>query len=432
MTDPADFLEARDARQRELTRALFLFEGSGCLLMAGTNVPGPDKHAGGLAALLDEALERLARTHPLRILVSGLDALGPWRLAHVPAPAEAVKAAAVAVEGLDPAARLLDLDVYRPNGSQAGRAALGLPPRTCLLCDRPAVDCIRSQAHPVEDLRAQVDRLLATVRRAPTRIAIDQLAEGLHLGALRELELTPKPGLVDRRDRGSHPDLSFDAMRTSAQLLPQYYEDLLGRGGCQAPLAGCVEAGRDAEARMFAEIGTNGHRGYIFLSGLALLGACASGGRLEALPGAIAQVAAAFFQAHPPAPSTHGASIRARLGLGGIQAEAERGLPAVFETGWPAYRAALARGWDPDRAAFKLMAVLMQVLEDTTMVRRGGLAGLARLREAGAQLEALLDAGDDPLPYLTALNLAWCRDNLTMGGVADCMALTFALHDAAH
>jgi len=77
------------------------------------------------------------------------------------------------------------------------------------------------------------------------------------------------------------------------------------------------------------------------------------------------------------------------------------------------------------------MATLMRKVEDTTAVRRCGLEGLERLRRDGAILQDLLDMGRDPEPFLVLLNEDYRRDNLTMGGVADCMALTWALHAAS-
>jgi triphosphoribosyl-dephospho-CoA synthase len=116
--------------------------------------------------------------------------------------------------------------------------------------------------------------------------------------------------------------------------------------------------------------------------------------------------------------------------VGGLRAEAEQGLPAVFEHGWPKYREATEAGWDPERARFYLMAVLMQQVEDTTAIRRCGLEGLSRLRQDGANLQRLLEQQQAPEPMLAALNREYCRSGLTMGGVADCMALTFALQES--
>jgi len=55
--------------------------------------------------------------------------------------------------------------------------------------------------------------------------------------------------------------------------------------------------------------------------------------------------------------------------------------------------------------------------------------GLDRIRRDGAMLQRLLERGQDPEPVLEGLNLDYCRSGLTMGGVADCMALTFALQE---
>jgi triphosphoribosyl-dephospho-CoA synthase len=306
---------------------------------------------------------------------------------------------------------------------------LGLPQRACLLCSEPARECIRAQRHGLAELQARVDALLEDSAKVPERMVPERLAVTLHQGALRELAVTPKPGLVDRRDHGSHPDLSFALMSASAQLLPRYYGDLLQRFQPQGSLAAYVEAGREAEARMFEAIHANGHKGYIFLSGLVLLAACQCQGQLAELRPAIADLAARFF-AFLPALDSHGTRLRAQYGLGGIRAEAEAGLPAVFDHGWPAYRAALEAGCPPEGAAFHLLAALMQTVEDSTAVQRCGLEGLARLRRDGQSLQALLLQGQDPEVFLSALNEDYRRANLTMGGVADCMALTFAL-DAA-
>ena len=75
------------------------------------------------------------------------------------------------------------------------------------------------------------------------------------------------------------------------------------------------------------------------------------------------------------------------------------------------------------------MAVLMQSVEDTTAVHRCGPEGLDRLRADGRRLEGLIEPGEDYLPWLADLNDEYRRLGLTMGGVADCLALCFALHE---
>jgi triphosphoribosyl-dephospho-CoA synthase len=112
--------------------------------------------------------------------------------------------------------------------------------------------------------------------------------------------------------------------------------------------------------------------------------------------------------------------------VGGVYREALLGLPSVFDAGLPVLAAT------PDLSGctrHHLMAVLMQTVEDTTAVHRCGPAGLARLRSDGATLQRLVDDGGDYLAWLAALNDDYRRLGLTMGGVADCMALCFGLHE---
>ncbi|HEY3384316.1 MAG TPA: triphosphoribosyl-dephospho-CoA synthase [Vicinamibacterales bacterium] len=277
----------------------------------------------------------------------------------------------------------------------------------------------------------------------------DRLALALVDGARAELELTPKPGLVDRLDNGSHPDLSFEAMGRSIALLPLYFDALLdiARRAPALDLAACVQAGVDAEARMAATIGSNAHRGYIFLGGLVLLGATEFERRgqlatVAALRAAIRGVASRVLGSPVPRPSagptSNGAAVRQRHALGGIHREALEGLPSVFDVGLPVCADRLKTAHPSPRAAATgaatqarhyLMAVLMQSVEDTTAVHRCGPAGLARLRTDGARLQHIIEQQADYQPYLRALNDEYRAMRLTMGGVADCLAICLALHE---
>jgi holo-ACP synthase CitX len=71
----------------------------------------------------------------------------------------AVKKVAIAVEEGSRLGRLFDIDVLWEEGS-VSRSAFGAEPRKCLLCDGDAKVCARSRAHKMEELLAEIDRIL--------------------------------------------------------------------------------------------------------------------------------------------------------------------------------------------------------------------------------------------------------------------------------
>lgn len=154
------FLAAREARQELLSRALGA--GRPATLFVSLNLPGPDKSPPGATALFRRGCAEIAETFRGSLLVTaGCDVLGPFSLRVLDADPCSVKRLCIGIEESHPAARLLDLDVYAAESAQIGRASLGLPARRCLLCDQPAVDCMRSRRHAIAEVIARAHELLA-------------------------------------------------------------------------------------------------------------------------------------------------------------------------------------------------------------------------------------------------------------------------------
>jgi triphosphoribosyl-dephospho-CoA synthase len=327
------------------------------------------------------------------------------------------KTRCLAIEVSRPAARLVDLDVYSPEGASIDRATLHLPARACLCCEEPARDCIRLGRHGLHALEARARALLAADR-------LERLSAALVAGLRRELHLTPKPGLVDLADCGSHPDLSLELMERSIALTGGHFADLSASLAREEPLAAQIALARRAEERLMGTLGTNTHKGAMFLGGILLVGLHRSGADDEGALRLAVSGAAREVAAFGPPGETHGARARRRFRVGGILGEAERGLASVFEVAAPAFRAAVARGEGVEAASFTALGRLMQTVEDTTALHRCGRAGLARLREDGARLERLVPAGAH-VAFLHDRNALYRRMNLTMGGVADLLGATF-------
>lgn len=258
---------------------------------------------------------------------------------------------------------------------------------------------------------------------------LNGFADALVDGLKAELFLTPKPGLVDLADNGSHGDLDLGLMLRSIALLREYLAELVAALQQQRSMAELQQLGLAAEQRMYRQLGCNCHRGGIFLTGL-LLCAYAQAGSADPqrLSSAVAEQAQGFFLQREPC-VTHGQRARQRYQSGGIIAEALSGLPGLFQVALPAINDC---GADLETGAYLAMSRLMMTCEDTTTLHRGGQTGLAHLRKAGAKLERCLLAGHDPQPLLQHLNADFRRRNLTMGGVADLLGLAFGYLNFVH
>ncbi len=254
---------------------------------------------------------------------------------------------------------------------------------------------------------------------------LENLALALAKGASMELYLTPKPGLVDLMDNGSHPDLSVPVMEQSIGIVADYLEEIVVSLKAGEPFFCQKDVAIRAERRLYDELGTNTHKGFIFLSGMLLIAKHHSVAPGEALlRESLSGISRAFF-ASACENDTNGAKARRNFSTGGIVSEAVGGYPSLFEQALPAFRQALNRHGCPATASFAMMARLMQTVDDTTTLHRAGPPGLERVRQDGRALERIIAEGGEFIHYLEELNRQYKRQNLTIGGVADMLGIAF-------
>lgn len=127
------------------------------------NIPGREKTPPGSEALFLSIFDRLVQDFPgSSQLEKSFDALGPYTIIALETDPQAAKTHCIALEASHPAARLIDLDVYSAAGVQIDRASLGVAARSCLVCQSPAVDCIRLKRHSLEEVIAKTHELLSS------------------------------------------------------------------------------------------------------------------------------------------------------------------------------------------------------------------------------------------------------------------------------
>ncbi|MFD2181852.1 triphosphoribosyl-dephospho-CoA synthase CitG [Rhodoplanes azumiensis] len=285
--------------------------------------------------------------------------------------------------------------------------------------------------------RADVARLAGTLA--------DLVVEAL----LREVWLTPKPGLVDRRNTGSHRDMDVATFERSAAALRPGFADFVMLGAeCAAVPADAVlalarPAGLACERAMFrATGGVNTHKGSIFAFGLLLTavgrlwvaGAPSAGPSIDAdaVCDEVARIATGIVARElrrPGEPRTAGERLFQAHGLTGARGEAESGFATVRHGALPALQRALAAGHDADTALAAAFLHLLARNADTNLAARGGIAGLRFARAEAARVER---AGGVEAPgfvaRMEALDDAFIAKNLSPGGSADLLAVTWTLH----
>jgi len=261
----------------------------------------------------------------------------------------------------------------------------------------------------------------------------DTLADLAAWALVEEAELTPKPGLVDRRGPGAHHDLDLETLRRSARALRPAFRAMAdaarGRGPDQALREELAAIGRAGEVRMMAATGgSNAHRGAIWSLGLLLAGTVIAG---PAGPRRIAATAAAIARRPdrfaPPVPS-NGERVRQAHGAAGARGEAQSGFPHVVAIALPALRAGRAAGATETEARLDALLAVMASLDDTCLLHRGGRPAL-QAAQSGAR--AVLAAGGTATPAgraaLQALDADLLARWVSPGGSADLLAAALFL-----
>jgi triphosphoribosyl-dephospho-CoA synthase len=159
----------------------------------------------------------------------------------------------------------------------------------------------------------------------------EQLANLAVRALIAEIELTPKPGLVDARGSGAHTDLSPALMRHSARTLRRTFERMALVSFHQAPSRTLREelgvTGRSAERSMLLDTGgVNTHRGAIWALGL-LVSAAAMGSNSPKVVASWAARLARISDRNVPVQESNGLKVVRRFNVAGARGEALAGFP---------------------------------------------------------------------------------------------------------
>lgn len=259
----------------------------------------------------------------------------------------------------------------------------------------------------------------------------DKIARLATYALIYEVSLSPKPGLVSLIDRGAHDDMDYMDFLKSSLVLFDYFKIAyeLGEKSDGEDFLELREFGKVYEKKMMeATDGANTHKGIIFSLGLMVYATAIEIKKenfsFEKVIDRVAYLNRGISdelkveKAH-----THGEKNYKKYGLKGIREEAEEGFKKAL-MGFDFLKKAENKT-NFDYALTGTLFYFMSLIEDSNIIKRGGLEGLEFLKETSSQvLENKLYENADGMKEIQKINEEYKRRNLSPGGCADFLILT--------
>lgn len=249
---------------------------------------------------------------------------------------------------------------------------------------------------------------------------------------IEEVQLTPKPGLVDSVSNGSHKDLTVGLMEKSAAALKNSFFDMAMAASGQEPSQRLRERlaaiGRYGEQTMLEATGNvNTHRGAIWAIGL-LCGAASSllsntGNRLVTADQIVftAGKIATFDDRYQPLQHSKGGKVRARYKVRSAREEAMEGFPSLRNLALPAWN---RYSGEPEYIIrLNVLITLMSAVDDTCILHRSNMKVLRQVKRQAALIirNGGLGHAENWISYLKLdeyINKEW----VSPGGSADLLS----------
>lgn len=255
---------------------------------------------------------------------------------------------------------------------------------------------------------------------------------------LQEVNLAPKPGLVDPISTGAHQDMTKDTFYKSIDALRPYLLAYAKAGenhnGNPLDLFNELRAlGKQAEDAMMAATNhINTHKGANFSFAL-ILGATAhtKGNIPEALHYCHLMtrhlIEVDFANLDQKEHLSYGEKLYIEHGITGIRGEAAKGYPSLAKA--LAYYNTLNMH-TPRHRDLLLLLYLMTFVEDGNLIHRGGIDAYKKVQQEAKLLfvEAQTLSEEELVSKLEDYDNVLIKRNLSPGGSADLLSLTFFCH----
>lgn len=337
--------------------------------------------------------------------------------------------------------RLFDIDVINQNNEKISRTDINSSNRLCLLCNEDAHVCSRSRKHSVEELMMKIVEIITTYFNNKF---IDLCVSCAYRAMMYEVCTTPKPGLVDRANNGSHNDMDIYTFIDSSAVLMPYFREFVMSGielhkeKPQFIFEKIRYIGMKAEDHMLKTTkNVNTHKGLIFSLGIicSALGylyannkKIESDNTLELTKIMTESVLDDFKYITKENAKTHGEKLFALHGITGIRGEASKGFISVISYGLPVLKKLINKGYSINHAGAITLINLIANVKDTNIVSRSSIKTQVDIQQELKDLIMKKNLENITMDDIIELDNNYIKRNISPGGCADLLAVTYMLY----
>lgn len=427
-------LEAREKRVETQKQLLSAYKTS--LICFTLNIAGPVKTTPIIECAFFEGVNLLEERFKENIVhrETHISFTGCEGFICVSQEAKQVKNICTDIENNHPLGRLFDMDVIDSKGEKLCRTDL----RGCIVCGKKGRECAAGRLHSVEELQKVTNKIITDYFLYKEADYFGTLA---YESLVEEVYTTPKAGLVDRNNNGSHKDMNIALFEKSANALKPYFCRCFEIGAqtqnlpCEKAFEELRKAGIEAEKIMFESTGgVNTHKGAIYSLGV-LCGAAGRLWRVEKSEYKTEEILTLCSDLTKKAvkddfrhldTSTAGGRLYHQYNLLGIRGEVASGFLSVKHIGLTIFLKALDNGFSKNDAGSITLVHLISKVDDTTIYNRGGQSGATFAKKSAGKL---LEISCFPtVAQMEQLDNEFISRNLSAGGCADLLAVTYFLY----
>ncbi len=217
-------LHSREKRAKRQKEFLALYQKP--LICVNVNIPGANKLSDDAVFIYNIMIKALKSKlqDKLTLIKQIKEVTGIEGYFYVDLDAKSVKSICIKLENSELLGRFIDFDVINLQGKILSRKEFGHKARTCYLCSKKAVLCARSRTHKLDLLLKYIKFCVKSYQKM---ISLADMAEK---ALLKEINLTPKPGLVDLNDSGSHKDMDKFTFYKSINAIKPFFIKFLSAG----------------------------------------------------------------------------------------------------------------------------------------------------------------------------------------------------------